>query len=175
MAEGSPNGRGRGRGGRGRPRSRGMPILNSEILPVRCSFCCVRGMTYHGSECYRGYMRNILSNIWLHSSSGNGFVSAEHEDGGWDRNRGYARGRGRGRGRGSRGRGGYNGPQIDRQQDGGYNYEAPIQGGHSRGRGRGGYNGPQIDRQQDGGYNYEAPPQGGRGGFSPFLFIFTKF
>ncbi|XVF14724.1 hypothetical protein REPUB_Repub09cG0086300 [Reevesia pubescens] len=70
-------------------------------------------------------------------SRGNGFVSAEYEDGGWDRNRGYARGRGRGfRGRG-RGRGGYNGPQFDRQQDGGYNYEAPPQGGRGRGRGRG--------------------------------------
>ncbi|XWS14427.1 hypothetical protein CRYUN_Cryun35bG0008600 [Craigia yunnanensis] len=86
-------------------------------------------------------------------SRGNGFVSVEYEDGGWDHNRGYARGRGRGRGRGSRGRGGYNGPQIDRQQDGGYNYEA----------GRGGYNGPRLDWQQDGGYNYEAPTQGGRG------------
>ncbi|XP_021902565.1 ribonuclease P protein subunit p25-like protein [Carica papaya] len=65
--------------------------------------------------------------------SGNGYLSAEYEDGGWDRNRGYSRGRGRGRGRGSRGRGrgGYNGPQ-----DGGYGYEAPSQG-RGRGRGRG--------------------------------------
>ncbi|XP_017981311.1 PREDICTED: uncharacterized protein LOC18591606 isoform X1 [Theobroma cacao] len=72
-------------------------------------------------------------------SRGNGFVSVEYEDGGWDRNRGYARGRGRGRGRGfrGRGRGGYNGPQVDRQQDVGYNYEAPPQGGRGRGRGRG--------------------------------------
>ncbi|KAK9026204.1 hypothetical protein V6N11_039049 [Hibiscus sabdariffa] len=72
-------------------------------------------------------------------SRGNGFVSAEYEDGGWDRTRGYARGRGRGRGRAfrGRGRGGYNGPQFDRQQDDGYNYEAPPQGGRGRGRGRG--------------------------------------
>ncbi|XWS20913.1 hypothetical protein CRYUN_Cryun30bG0010100 [Craigia yunnanensis] len=77
-------------------------------------------------------------------SRGNGFFSSEYEDGGWDRNRGYARGRGRGRGRGfrGRGRGGYNGPQFDRQQDGGYNYEAPPQGGRGRGRGSGrGYRG----------------------------------
>ncbi|MBA0733968.1 hypothetical protein Gogos_017929 [Gossypium gossypioides] len=72
-------------------------------------------------------------------SRGNGFVSAEYEDGSWDRTRGYARGRGRGRGRGvrGRGRGGYNGPQFDRPQDEGYNYEAPPQGGRGRGRGRG--------------------------------------
>lgn len=66
-----------------------------------------------------------------HFISGNGFVSAEYEDGGWDRNRGYARGRGRGRGRGfrGRGRGGYNSPQVDAQQDmGGYNQEPPFQG-----------------------------------------------
>ncbi|GMP44620.1 hypothetical protein CsSME_00013476 [Camellia sinensis var. sinensis] len=68
----------------------------------------------------------------------------EYEDGGWDRNRGYARGRGRGRGRNfrGRGRGGYNGPQIDNQQDAGhYNQEGPAPGrgrGHGRGyRGRG--------------------------------------
>ncbi|KAH9693522.1 Alba domain-containing protein [Citrus sinensis] len=70
---------------------------------------------------------------------GNGFVSAEYEDGGWDRNnRGYSRGRGRGRGRSfrGRGRGGYNGPHFDARQDGGYNYEAPPQGS-GRGRGRG--------------------------------------
>ncbi|MBA0676426.1 hypothetical protein Goari_017903 [Gossypium aridum] len=72
-------------------------------------------------------------------SRGNGFVSAEYEDGSWDRTRGYARGRGRGRGRGvrGRGRGGYNGPQFDRPQDEGYNFEAPPQGGRGRGRGRG--------------------------------------
>ncbi|XP_038714796.1 5'-3' exoribonuclease 2-like [Tripterygium wilfordii] len=74
---------------------------------------------------------------------GNGFVSADYEDGGWDRNRGYGRGRGRGRGRGFRGRGrggynvgGYNGPPVDAQQDGGYYHEAPAQG-RGRGRGRG--------------------------------------
>ncbi|XP_039049180.1 ribonuclease P protein subunit p25-like protein isoform X1 [Hibiscus syriacus] len=75
---------------------------------------------------------------------GNAFVSAEYEDGGWDRNPGYARGRGRGRGRGSRGRGrgGYNGLQVDRLEDGGFNQEAPPQGGRGRGRGRGrGYRG----------------------------------
>ncbi|KAL6506681.1 hypothetical protein OROHE_022513 [Orobanche hederae] len=59
---------------------------------------------------------------------GNGFALGEYEDGGYDRNRGYGRGRGRGRGgnfRG-RGRGGYNGPQMDAQQDAGfYNQEAP--------------------------------------------------
>ncbi|EXB81515.1 Alba-like protein C9orf23-like protein [Morus notabilis] len=71
---------------------------------------------------------------------GNGFVSAEYDDGGWDVNRNNVRGRGpRGRGRGrsfrGRGRGGYNGtPDI--QQDGGYNQEAPFQG-RGRGRGRG--------------------------------------
>ncbi|PQQ17683.1 ribonuclease P protein subunit p25-like protein [Prunus yedoensis var. nudiflora] len=74
---------------------------------------------------------------------GNGFVSAEFDDGGYDRSRSNFRGRGRGRGRGfrGRGRGGYNGPQFDGQQDGEYNEEAPAQGGHGRGRGRGGYRG----------------------------------
>ncbi|CAN1163265.1 Ribonuclease P protein subunit p25-like protein [Linum perenne] len=92
---------------------------------------------------------------------GNGYVSVDHEDGGWDRP-GYARGRGRGRGRGfrGRGRGGYNGPPVDAEQDGGYNsYDAPRQGG-GRGR-RGGYNGPPAE---DGGYSYEPRPQGRRGG-----------
>lgn len=58
--------------------------------------------------------------------AGNGFPSAEYEDGGWDRNPGYTRGRGRGRGRGfrGRGRGGYNGPHFE-PQDGGYNQDAP--------------------------------------------------
>jgi len=103
-------------------------------------------------------------------------VSAEHEDGGWDRNRGYPRGRGRGRGRGfrGRGRGGFNGPHADTQQDGGHNYEGPPQG-------RGGYN-YEAPPQGRGGYNYEAPPQGrdgynyeapphGRGIVSPLFFI----
>ncbi|XP_020959272.1 ATP-dependent RNA helicase A isoform X1 [Arachis ipaensis] len=76
---------------------------------------------------------------------GNGFISADYEDGGWDRNMGNprgGRGRGRGRGRGfrGRGRGGYNGPQLDMQQDGGYNQDVPPQG-RGRGRGRGGYRG----------------------------------
>ncbi|GAB4832965.1 hypothetical protein Ancab_006986 [Ancistrocladus abbreviatus] len=69
------------------------------------------------------------------SMPGNGYLSAEYEDGGWDQNRGYARGRGRGRGRGSRGRGrggySYNGPLVNTQKNaGGYN--------RGRGRGRGG-------------------------------------
>lgn len=66
--------------------------------------------------------------IWLlNFISGNGFISADYENGGWDRNRGSVRGRGRGRGRGfrGRGRGGYNGPQFDVQQDGGYNQDVP--------------------------------------------------
>ncbi|KAG4200006.1 hypothetical protein ERO13_A05G184000v2 [Gossypium hirsutum] len=69
-------------------------------------------------------------------SRGNAVVSAEYDDGGWDRNHGYASGRGRGRGHGSQGsgRGGYNGPQVGRLEDGGHNYEALPQG---RGRGRG--------------------------------------
>ena len=61
----------------------------------------------------------------------NGFVP-EYDDGGYDRSGGDFRGRGRGgRGRSfrGRGRGGYNGPQADFQQDGGYNEEAPPQGG----------------------------------------------
>ncbi|KAG8389848.1 hypothetical protein BUALT_Bualt01G0021500 [Buddleja alternifolia] len=73
---------------------------------------------------------------------GNGYPSAEYEDGGYEGNRGYTRGRGRGRGRGfrGRGRGGYNGPQFDAPHDaGGYNQEAPRgRGGRGRGtRGRG--------------------------------------
>ncbi|KAL0366004.1 UNVERIFIED_CONTAM: hypothetical protein Sradi_3490500 [Sesamum radiatum] len=40
----------------------------------------------------------------LDYDGGNGYVSAEYEDGGYERNRGYARGRGRGRGRSFRGR-----------------------------------------------------------------------
>ncbi|KAK8560439.1 hypothetical protein V6N13_082878 [Hibiscus sabdariffa] len=86
-------------------------------------------------------------------SRGNGFVSAEYDDGGWDRGRGYSRGRGRGRARSfrGRGRGGYNGPQFDRQQDDGYDYEAPPQGGRGRGRGRGrGYRGRGRGFRSDG-------------------------
>lgn len=66
----------------------------------------------------------------FHFISGNGFMGADYEDGGWDRSRGNARGRGRGRGRSfrGRGRGWYNGPQVDTQQDGGYNREPPVQG-----------------------------------------------
>nr|XP_016497942.1 PREDICTED: ATP-dependent RNA helicase A-like isoform X2 [Nicotiana tabacum]XP_033508040.1 ATP-dependent RNA helicase A-like isoform X2 [Nicotiana tomentosiformis] len=96
--------------------------------------------------------------------SGNGFMPAEYDDGGYDRNRSYGRGRGRGRGRNfrGRGRGGYGGA-LDTQQDaGGYIQEAP--GRNFRGRGRGGYGGA-LDTQQDaGGYIQEAPVQGrGRG------------
>ncbi|KAG5219180.1 ATP-dependent RNA helicase [Salix suchowensis] len=85
---------------------------------------------------------------------GNGFVSAEHMDGGWDRNRGYPRGRGRGRGRGFRGHGGYNNDAPPQGRDG-YYHEGPPQG-------RGGYNheGPPQGR---GGYNHEGPPQGRAG------------
>ncbi|KAL2895304.1 Ribonuclease P protein subunit p25-like protein [Bienertia sinuspersici] len=73
---------------------------------------------------------------------GNGFMTSEYDDGGWDSNRGYPRGRGRGRGRGFRGRGrggySYNGPMMDTQQNvGGYNRGPPFQG-RGRGRGRGG-------------------------------------
>lgn len=64
--------------------------------------------------------------------TGNGYVVLEYDDGGWDQSRNYGRGRGRGRGRNFRGRGGrggYNGPPMDAQEDmGGYNQEAPIQG-----------------------------------------------
>ncbi|KAJ8762300.1 hypothetical protein K2173_007457 [Erythroxylum novogranatense] len=74
------------------------------------------------------------------NSRGNGYAPAEYDDGAWDRNRGGARGRGRGRGRvrsfRGRGRGGYYGPYVDMQQDGGYNYEGPAYG-RGRGRGRG--------------------------------------
>ncbi|KAL8459183.1 hypothetical protein ACS0TY_036597 [Phlomoides rotata] len=73
--------------------------------------------------------------------TGNGFESTEIEEGGYERNRGYARGRGRGRGRSfrGRGRGGYYNNQFDSQNDaGGYNQEAPRGRGRGRGiRGRG--------------------------------------
>ncbi|KAL8466819.1 hypothetical protein ACS0TY_035762 [Phlomoides rotata] len=72
---------------------------------------------------------------------GNGFAPTEIEDGGYERNRGFARGRGRGRGRSfrGRGRGGYSGTEFDTQNDaGGYNQEAPRGRGRGRGtRGRG--------------------------------------
>ena len=57
-------------------------------------------------------------------------MTADYEDGGWDCSRGNPRGRGRGRGRSfrGRGRGGYNRPQVDMQQYGGYNRDAPPQG-----------------------------------------------
>lgn len=66
-----------------------------------------------------------------HLVTGNGYPAAEYDNGGWEGNRGYARGRGRGRGRNfrGRGRGGFNGPAVDTQYDaGGYNQEAPFQG-----------------------------------------------
>lgn len=60
---------------------------------------------------------------------GNSFISADYEDGSWDLNRGNPRRMGRGRGHGFRGpgRGGYNGPQVDMQHDGGYNQDGPLQ------------------------------------------------
>ncbi|XP_047322136.1 ribonuclease P protein subunit p25-like protein [Impatiens glandulifera] len=96
---------------------------------------------------------------------GNGFIAPnEYEEGGWDRNRGFARGRGRGRGRGFRGRGrgggGYDGGQFDNNNQ--YDQEQ----GHGRG---GGYDdGGYYDNQQQGGggggYQQEPPFQGrGRG------------
>ncbi|KAI8015345.1 Ribonuclease P protein subunit p25-like protein [Camellia lanceoleosa] len=97
-----------------------------------------------GSPTGRGRGRGGRGRGRSRAPYGNGFAAPEYEDGGWDRNRGYARGRGRGRGRNfrGRGRGGYNGPQIDNQQDAGhYNQEGPAPGrgrGHGRGyRGRG--------------------------------------
>ncbi|XP_073120194.1 uncharacterized protein [Henckelia pumila] len=77
--------------------------------------------------------------------SGNDFPTYEYDDGGYEQNRGYARGNWRGRGRvrnfRGRGRGGYNGFQVDNQYDaGGYNQEVPRgrgQGRGPRGRGRG--------------------------------------
>ncbi|KAL0347469.1 UNVERIFIED_CONTAM: hypothetical protein Scaly_1762900 [Sesamum calycinum] len=89
-----------------------------------------------GSPLARGRGRGGRGRGRPRGPPGNGFVSADYEDGGYERNRGYARGRGRGRGRSFRGRerGGYNGPQLDVQHDaGGYNQEAP----RGRGRGRG--------------------------------------
>ncbi|XP_027092288.1 uncharacterized protein LOC113748941 [Coffea eugenioides] len=96
-----------------------------------------------GSPNGRGRGRGGRGRGRFRGISGNGFVSAEYEDGGWDHNRGYGRGRGRGRGRNfrGRGRGGYNGPLVDTLEDtGGYNQEAPPQG-RGRGRGRGGARG----------------------------------
>lgn len=88
-----------------------------------------------------------LLKLQLHLISGNGYPAAEYDDGGWDGDRGYARGRGRGRGRNfrGRGRGGYNGPQFDMQQDArGYNQEAPARGydqeAPAQGRGIASYN-----------------------------------
>lgn len=95
-----------------------------------------------GSPPVRGRGRGGRGRGRPRAPRGNGFASAEYEDGGYEMNRGYARGRGRGRGRnfrGGRGRGGYNGPQMDAQHDaGGYNEEAPRGRGRGRGpRGRG--------------------------------------
>uniref|UniRef100_A0A5B6ZHS3 DNA/RNA-binding protein Alba-like domain-containing protein n=1 Tax=Davidia involucrata TaxID=16924 RepID=A0A5B6ZHS3_DAVIN len=90
-----------------------------------------------GSPTGRGRVRGGRGRGRSRVAYGNGFASAEYEDGGWDRNRGYARGRGRGRNFRGRGRGGYNGPQVDAQQDSGvYHQEPPVQG-RGRGRGRG--------------------------------------
>ncbi|XP_057516094.1 glycine-rich cell wall structural protein 2-like [Amaranthus tricolor] len=74
--------------------------------------------------------------------AGNGLMSTEYEDGGWDQNRGYSRGRGRGRGRGIRGhgRGGYsyNSSMVDPQENAGGYIRGPPFPGRGRGRGRGG-------------------------------------
>ncbi|KAF1899708.1 hypothetical protein Lal_00019838 [Lupinus albus] len=86
---------------------------------------------------------------------GDGFISADYEDGGWDRNRG--RGRGRGRGFRGRGRGGYNGPQNDVQHDGEYNQDVPH--GRGRGRGRGGYRGRGRGFRSNGPIQAEASNQ----------------
>lgn len=79
--------------------------------------------------CWSYSIDNAIISICDVICIGNGFAYAEYDDGGYERNRGYARGgRGRGRGRGfrGRGRGGFNGPQVDAQYDaGGYNQEAP--------------------------------------------------
>ncbi|KAL8059290.1 hypothetical protein ABFX02_03G076000 [Erythranthe guttata] len=101
---------------------------------------------------------------------GNGFApGGEYEEGGYERNRGYPRGgRGRGRGRSfrGRGRGGFNGPPMDANQDGGaYNQDAPR--GYNQDGPRGGYNqeGPRGGYNQEGprgGYNQEGP----RGGYN---------
>ncbi|GMP44618.1 hypothetical protein CsSME_00013476 [Camellia sinensis var. sinensis] len=93
-----------------------------------------------GSPTGRGRGRGGRGRGRSRAAYGNGFAAPEYEDGGWDRNRGYARGRGRGRGRNfrGRGRGGYNGPQIDNQQDAGhYNQEGRGHGRGYRGRGHG--------------------------------------
>ncbi|GFY95804.1 alba DNA/RNA-binding protein [Actinidia rufa] len=93
-----------------------------------------------GSPTGRGRGRGGRGRGRSRSNYGNGYAAAEYEDGGWDRNRGYARGRGRGRGLYYRGhgRGGYNGPHVDNQPDAeGYNQEAPPAQGRGRGRGRG--------------------------------------
>nr|GLL48772.1 keratin, type II cytoskeletal 1-like isoform X4 [Ipomoea trifida] len=94
-----------------------------------------------GSPNVRGRGRGGRGRGRSRAASGNGYMGMEYDDGGYDRSRNYGgRGRGRGRGRGyfrGRGRGGgYNSPQFDNQQDGGYNHEAPPQG-RGRGRGRG--------------------------------------
>lgn len=108
-----------------------------------------------GSPNFRGRGRGGRPRGRGRGPAGNGFMSSEYDDGGWDQNRGYPRGRVRGRGRGSRGRGrggyNYNGPLVETQQNmGGYNRGPPVQGrGRGRwrgGRGRGGrggrFNGP---------------------------------
>ncbi|KAI4316980.1 hypothetical protein L6164_024897 [Bauhinia variegata] len=107
------------------------PPLPAEMVKASTDF------DYEGEGSPNGRVRSRFGR-GRGKGRGNGFISAEYEDGGWDRNRGHSRGRGRSRGRGfrGRGRGGYNGPQVDMQQDGGYYQDAPPQG-RGRGRGRG--------------------------------------
>ncbi|XP_058225505.1 uncharacterized protein LOC131334489 [Rhododendron vialii] len=92
-----------------------------------------------GSPTGRGRGRGGRGRGRSRATYGNGYAAAGYDDGGWEGNRGYARGRGRGRSRTfrGRGRGGFNGPAVDTQYEaGGYNQEAPFQG-RGRGRGRG--------------------------------------
>ncbi|KAK3008517.1 hypothetical protein RJ639_013225 [Escallonia herrerae] len=110
------------------------PPLPAELVKVATEF----DYEGEGSPTGRGRGRGGRGRGRPRAISGNGFASAEYDDGGYDRPRGYPRGRGRGRGRGfrGRGRGGYNGPQLDNIQDaGGYMQDAPQ--GRGRGRGRG--------------------------------------
>ncbi|XP_022860191.1 ribonuclease P protein subunit p25-like protein [Olea europaea var. sylvestris] len=79
----------------------------------------------------RGGRRLGRSRATSGMDSGNGFSSAEYEDGSYGWNREYPRGRERGRGRNFRGRwrGGYNGPHVDIQIDSeGYNQEPSVRG-----------------------------------------------
>lgn len=113
------------------------PPLPAELVKVSTEF----DYEGEGSPSRRGRGRGGRGRGRGRSAPGNGYVSGEYEDGGYDRNRGYPRGRARGRGHAfrGRGRGGYNGPQVDMQQnaDGYYYQEAPGREAPGRGRGRG--------------------------------------